>query len=191
MNDIIAIKNIPENVAAAMEDITEYKCRLHHITVGHIHPWDGGYLCGNGYTASYEDYCADLEDMMRIFYDIACSFGMNETEVYPFDNCFFEHWQDVMDNDIARDIYSAFGENEIDPESGCGIRLNVYNDLTKLLISGAFNYLIKCAFLIGEAVIIPTHNFEFYMYPCSEQSREKIRESISRCSFVKFHEEGC
>ncbi len=190
MNDIIAVKNIPENAAAVMEDITGYKCRLRHITVGHIHPWDGGYICGKGYTAPYEDYCTDLEDMMRLFYDIACSFGAGETEVYPFDNCFFEHWQDVRDNEIAMDIDSAFGENEIDPESCCGIRLNVYNSLTKQLISGAFNYLIKCAFLIGGAIIIPTHNFEFYIYPYCDKDCEKIMESISRCPFVKIYEEA-
>lgn len=189
LRDIYSADTVPPHIKTAVNEFFGDEEQLKKIVIGHVHKWDGGYICKNGYISTCEDFCCDLNQMLEIFTEITERFGANEITVFPFDKCFFEHWADVMEYDISKEINRIFKDNQINAQNCLGIRLNAHHSLVRLLISGAFNYLIQCVFSIGNSiVIIPTHNFEFCIYCCKFE--DKLLEIARKYPFADLYDSG-
>ena len=181
------IKRVPLYVRKILD---EYYCGQNEqdwIIVGHKNKWDGGYICKNGYISTREEFYFDTNQMIEVICDLTNSMGFEEIKIFAIDNSFFEDKLDTMTFEIVIDIISWFKVNGIKYKECQGVILNVHNDLVKLFIAGAFNYLVRCVVVIGEKIVIlPTHNFELNIY--CKMERKKIIDSVKHYDFLDVYE---
>lgn len=181
------IKHIPDYVQKIIDEYYGEGNEHNRITVGHKHKWDGGCICNNGYTSSIEEFYADTDRMRSVICDIAQSEGAEEIKIFAAGSSFFEDKSDIMSFEIVKDILPLLKAHGTDHRDCRGIMLDVHNGAVGLFIAGAFNYLVRCALVISEEIVIlPTHNFEFEIYCGTKQ--ESIAEFVRRYDFLDIYE---